>query len=432
MAVSSNLLLLSASLLFFMVSPSMQASFRPKALVLPLSKDASTLQYITQIKQRTPLVPVKLTLDVGGDSSWVDCENGYVSSSYKPVPCNSAACNLAYSPSCGSCFGGPKPGCNNNTCNLFPTNNIKHGATIGEVAQDVVSVQSTDEKNPGEVVSVSKFMFTCAWSFLMEGLASGVKGVAGLGRTKISMPSQFSAAFSFPRKFAVCLSSSNGVVFFGDGPYTFLPSNIDISKSLVYTPLILNPAKTVGVASKGEPSSDYYIGVTGITVSEKPVALNKTLLSVNKQGYGGTKISTVVPYTVMETTIYKAVVEAFIKQIPGAPRVPVVAPFGTCFDAKSFGSSRVGPAVPQIDLVLPNRVVWRIFGANSMVQVKNDVLCLGFVDGGLEPTTSIVIGGHQMEDNLVQFDLAASRLGFSSSLLFRQTTCSNFNFTTAA
>jgi hypothetical protein len=51
------------------------------------------------------------------------------------------------------------------------------------------------------------------------------------------------------------------------------------------------------------------------------------------------------------------------------------------------------------------------------------------VDGGVNPRTSIVIGGHQLEDNLLQFDLAASRLGFSSSLLFRQTTCANFNFT---
>uniref|UniRef100_A0A6N2LLS2 Xylanase inhibitor C-terminal domain-containing protein n=1 Tax=Salix viminalis TaxID=40686 RepID=A0A6N2LLS2_SALVM len=50
-----------------------------------------------------------------------------------------------------------------------------------------------------------------------------------------------------------------------------------------------------------------------------------------------------------------------------------------------MGSTRVGPAVPQIDLVLQNSgVFWRIFGANSMVQGKSDVLCLGFVDGGLE------------------------------------------------
>ena len=76
-----------------------------------------------------------------------------------------------------------------------------------------------------------------------------------------------------------------------------------------------------------------------------------------------------------------------------------------------------------------------------MVSVSKDVLCLGFVDGGplhfvdwgvkFTPT-AIVIGGHQIEDNLLQFDLAYSRLGFSTSLLFRQTTCSNFNFTSTA
>ncbi|KAJ6747287.1 ASPARTYL PROTEASE FAMILY PROTEIN putative-RELATED [Salix koriyanagi] len=134
----------------------------------------------------------------------------------------------------------------------------------------------------------------------------------------------------------------------------------------------------------------------------------------------------------METTIYNAVTDTFIRELAKAnvPRVAAVAPFGACFNSKNIGSTRVGPAVPQIDLVLQSKnVYWRIFGANSMVQVKDDVLCLGFVDGGVNPRTSIVIGGHQLEDNLLQFDLAASRLGFSSSLLFTQTTCANFNFT---
>ncbi|KAE8674083.1 2-hydroxyisoflavanone dehydratase-like [Hibiscus syriacus] len=432
MAISTSFLLFSASLLFFIVSPSIQASFRPKALVLPVSKDDSTNQYITEIKQRTPLVPVKLTLDLGAASLWVDCDRDYVSSTYKPARCNSAQCNLARSKSCGDCFEGPRPGCNNNTCNLFPANNVVNSATIGEVAQDVVSVQSTDGKSSGEAVSTSKFLFTCGSTFLMDGLASGVNGVAGLGRTKVSMPSQFSAAFSFPRKFAVCLGSSSGVVFFGDGPYSFLPSVTDISKSLSYTPLILNPVSTAPSSFEGEPSSDYFIGVTGISVNGKLVALNKTLLSINKEGHGGTKISTVAAYTLLQTSIYKAVVKAFIKEIPGVPRVKAVAPFGVCFDAKSISSTRVGPGVPNIDLELPNKVVWGIIGFNSMVNVGNDVLCLGFVDGGSEPTSSIVIGGHQIEHNLLQFDLAASRLGFSSSLLFQKTTCSNFNFTSAA
>ncbi|KHN18889.1 Basic 7S globulin [Glycine soja] len=68
-----------------------------------------------------------------------------------------------------------------------------------------------------------------------------------------------------------------------------------------------------------------------------------------------------------------------------------------------------------------------------MVSVSDDkVLCLGFVNGGENPRTSIVIGGYQLEDNLLQFDLATSRLGFSSLLYGSRTTCANFNFTSAA
>ncbi|KAB1214245.1 Basic 7S globulin [Morella rubra] len=435
MASSFHFLLFCSFLL--LVSPSIaKTSFRPKALVLPVSKDASSLQYIANLHQRTPLVPVKLTVDLGGQFLWVDCEKGYVSSTYKPARCRSAQCSLAKASSCGDCYSAPKPGCNNHTCSLFPVNTVTRTATGGELAQDVVSIQSTDGSNPGRVVSVPKFLFTCGATFLLKGLASGVTGMAGLGRSRIGLPSQFSAAFSFHRKFAICLSSStraNGVVFFGDGPYFLLPSaprNIDLSKSLIYTPLILNPVSTASVYSHGDASTEYFIGVTSINISGNPVRFNKSLLSINKEGVGGTKISTVIPYTVMETTIYKALIEAFSKALSGVPRVAPVAPFGLCFNSTNIGSTRVGPPVPQIDFVLqkPN-VYWRIFGSNSMVQVSNDVLCLGFVDGGLKPRTSIVIGGYQLEDNLLQFDLATSRLGFSSTLLFQQTTCANFNFT---
>ncbi|KDO74799.1 hypothetical protein CISIN_1g045937mg, partial [Citrus sinensis] len=76
-----------------------------------------------------------------------------------------------------------------------------------------------------------------------------------------------------------------------------------------------------------------------------------------------------------------------------------------------------------------SKVLWSIIGANSIVRVSNDVSCLGFVDGGVTPKTSIVIGGHQLDNNLVQFDIATSRLGFSNSLLLQRTMCSNFNFT---
>lgn len=67
-----------------------------------------------------------------------------------------------------------------------------------------------------------------------------------------------------------------------------------------------------------------------------------------------------------------------------------------------------------------------------MVTVSPDVICLGFVDGGVNARTSVVIGGLQLEDNLVEFDLASNRLGFSNTLLGLQTSCANFNFTSTS
>ncbi|GLU07526.1 hypothetical protein SLE2022_244810 [Rubroshorea leprosula] len=436
MASSLQYLLFSTLLLFFSKSLAQQ-SFRPKALVIPVSKDPSTLQYITSINQRTPSLSIDLVLDVGGQFLWVDCENNYVSSTYRPARCNSAQCSLARASGCGDCFSAPRPGCNHNTCGVSPDNTVTGTATGGEVAQDVVSVQSTNGSNPGRVVNVPKFIFSCAPTSLLEGLASGVVGMAGLGRTRIGLPSQFAAAFSFNRKFAICLSSATtamGVVFFGDGPYVFLPG-IDVSQSLQYTPLFINPVSTASAFTQGEPSAEYFIGVKSIQIDATPVSINTTLLSIEKNGVGGTKISTVNPYTVLESSIYKAVTGAFVTAASARniARVAGVAPFDTCFNASSILGTRLGASVPTIGLVLQNEnVIWRIFGANSMVQVSDEVLCLAFVNGGSNPRTSIVIGGHQLEDNLIQFDLATSRLGFSSTLLGRQTTCANFNFTSIA
>ncbi|KAL4385821.1 hypothetical protein GQ457_15G022720 [Hibiscus cannabinus] len=406
--------------------PHPQPSFRPRALVLPVSKDAATLQYVTTFNQRTPLVPINVVVDLGGRYLWVDCDRGYVSSTLRRPRCGSAECSLAGANGCGG-----------NVCSIGPDNTVTNSGGPGEVAQDVVSLNSTDGRNPGRVVTVSRFIFACAPTSILQGLASGVVGMAGFGRYNIGLPQQFAAAFSFRRKFAVCLSSSTsarGVIFLGDGPYVFLPG-VDASDSLTFTPLFINPISTAPSFPLGEPSAEYFIGVKSIKVNEKTVPLNTTLLSINREGVGGTKISTVNPYTVLEDSIFKAVTEAFINEAAARniKRVAGVAPFEVCFSSSNIGSTRLGAAVPWIDLVLQNEnVFWRIFGANSMVGVSSDVLCLGFVNGGSNPQTSIVLGGYQLENNLVQFDLAASRLGFSSTLLGRRTTCANFNFTSNA
>lgn len=403
------------------------SSSRPHGVVLSVTKDASSLQYLTHIFQRTPKIRVSLTVDLGGQFTWVDCEDGYKSSSYRSARCKSVQCKLAGRPTSGcldECYGTPRPGCSNHTCSVYPYNSVSGWQSPGDVGSDSLTVKSTD----GSDVMVRGLVFSCAPTSLVAGLAGGAKGIVGLGRSATGLSSQFSLAFRFPRKFAMCLSSSKGAIIFGDGPYMAHPG-MDLSTSFTYTPLIVNP---VSATTGGEKSPEYYIGVKSIKVGGRKILLKRGTLSLKKDGLGGTKISTVTPYTVMETSIYNAVTSAYIKHAKAMniSRVASVSPFGVCFSTTNIVNTRAGAVVPSIDLVLQNkRAVWRIFGSNSMVKVKNSVSCLGFVDGGSEAKTSIVIGGYQLEDNLLQFDIPRSRLGFTSSLLFgsRQVACSAFN-----
>ncbi|XP_057432915.1 probable aspartic proteinase GIP2 [Lotus japonicus] len=146
------------------------------------------------------------------------------------------------------------------------------------------------------------------------------------------------------------------------------------------------------------------------------------------RGNGGTKLSTVDPFTVLHVSIYNSLVRDFVRKAAERKikRVAAVAPFGACFDLSTIGRTTTGLDVPTIDLVLQENVEWTIYGGNSMVLVKKNVACLGFVDGGELSMTAVVIGGSQLQDNFLVFDLASSKLSFSSSLLLHHTRCSHF------
>lgn len=140
-----------------------------------------------------------------------------------------------------------------------------------------------------------------------------------------------------------------------------------------------------------------------------------------------------IPYTTIESSIYRSFIEAYAKSASAAnlTRAASVAPFELCFRSNGIEATATGPAVPAIDLVLQSEMVkWRIHGRNSMVRVSEKVMCLGFLDGG-EVTSEaasagVIIGGYQLEDVLLGFDLGASMLGFSS-LLMNERSCSDFS-----
>ncbi|PIA24985.1 hypothetical protein AQUCO_13500006v1 [Aquilegia coerulea] len=391
------------------------------ALIFPIMKDNGTNQYVTHIHQgSTPSVlPIDLVVDLGGSLLWIDCESaGHVFLSYRPARCNSIQCSTANANKCNKFC---------TTCGLVAKNTITGMIMNGEVGEDIITVQSIT------TATVDRYLLSCAPSMLLQGLAKGAKGMVGLGKSRISLPSQLAGVFGSNRKFSICLPSStspNGVMFFDTSPLirTF-PNTLaaEVSKSMVYTPLITK------AMNKGAISDEYYIGVKSIRINGRELSINKSLLSINEDGIGGTKLSTTVPYTTLETSVYDTVTKAFTQVATSIlfnmTRVAAIAPFEFCFGSENIAKTEFGSVVvPVIDLVLQsNMVKWRIYGTNSMVQVNDKVMCLGFLDGGFDVRRdSIVLGGYQLENKLLEFDLASSRMGFTS-LLKRGIECSNFN-----
>ncbi|OMO77728.1 Peptidase A1 [Corchorus capsularis] len=411
------------------------------SFVAPIYKDSSTLLYSLTLYLKTPLQPTRLHLDIGASFSWVDCDTDYNSSTYQHIPCGSPLCtSVGHNLSCSNCYNPPGPSCGNDTCSLFPENSVTRKTAISAALTDSLALPTSDGSTHGPPLLVPSYIFSCSPPSLLEGLAKNVTGLAAFGRSNYSLPAQISNTFSVPRYFALCLPESTsdpGVSLVGSGgPYYFSSQKIDLSKSLIYTPLILSPVGSTVITYAGQPSDEYYLNLTSINVNGKPIQINSSLLAVDENGFGGTKLSTATPYTVLETSIYNALTDAFVNE-SSALNLTVtnaVKPFSVCYSAADIIVTRVGPGVPTVDLVMErDDVFWRVFGSNSMVKIAGgdgggEVWCLGFVDGGVNPRTSVVIGGHQMEDNLLQFDLESNRLGFTSSVLLKGTACSSFNF----
>ncbi|MCL7034319.1 hypothetical protein MKW94_019934 [Papaver nudicaule] len=423
MASSSSFLMITTALVVVLISVSLSnaqptSSSRPQGVVLPVTKDASTLQYLTYMKQKTPLVSQSLVINLAGEFQWVDCENGYVSSSNRTLSCSGKECGWISGASCGR---PPRPP------GFQPCRGFVYLSNQGVFASDTLSVPSfVNGSVTGPNVAVKDFVFGCGSTSFLQGLAKGVKGIAGFGPFQVSVPSQLSLALRIPRVFAMCLpssteSSSKGAIFVGGGSYKMRPG-VDLSTPLTYTPFytsLVGPNFTSG----------YYIQVKSINIGGKKVPMVSDNTTFDSLGFMKlTSISTLNPYTVLPSSVYKPFISTFIEKAKtnyNISSVAPVVPFGACFDSSGIFLTHTGALEPVINFVLhTEKAVWTIAGSNSMVKVNDKVSCLGFVDGG--ELANLVIGGHQLEDNLLEFNLAKKSLGFSSTLP-RQTACSLFN-----
>ncbi|ESQ41922.1 hypothetical protein EUTSA_v10013774mg [Eutrema salsugineum] len=372
MASSSYLNLFVFSFLSVLFISESQISHSLNGVVFPVIRDIPTGQYVAQIRLGDSSEPVKLVLDLSGPLLWFDCSSGHISSSRSLISGSSSGCFKAKVGNDRVSSRGDHPA----DCDLLVKNDVVEIAARGELARDVVSFGSVS--SPGTV----DLLFACAPPWLLRGLASGAQGVMGLGRAQISLPSQLAAETKERRRLTIHLSPSDGVVSTRSVEEVFGSS---VSKSLIYTPVLTGS------------SGNYVINVRSIRVNGKKLSVDGGPLAA--------VLSTVVLYTMLESSIYAVFAEAFTKAATNATLVAPVAPFGLCF------TSEVD--FPAVDLTLQSEMVrWRIQGRNLMVDVGSGVRCLGIVDGGPNRVSPITMGGLQLEGFVLDFDLGNSMMGF--------------------
>ncbi|KAL0751206.1 hypothetical protein Bca101_033209 [Brassica carinata] len=367
---------------------SMFAAISEAQYLLPITKNETTKQYYTTINIGSAAnSPVNLLLDIGTDLSWLNCRKIKSLSSLHLVPCQSPTCKSI-----------PSNACDGKHClYLQQSPYVKNHtvSTVDRVVQDKATISTK--------VSFRPFTFSCVAQTHIQGLSPPIAGVLGLSPGEFPFWRQVTRAFNIIPRFAICLpSSGNGNFFIGGGGF---------GVSMTLTPL-----KIVG--------SDYLISPTSIYVDGIPLSLNPSFLE------SGAKLSTVVPYTVLQTDIYNALASAFTRKAIkiGMSEIPRLAPFKHCFQEGS--SMRINEElmnVTSVEIGLPGNgreVKWTFHGKNTVVRVLETVICLAFVDGGEKPKESMVIGTHQLQDYILNFDMSTTRLAFSDSLLLHNFSCS--------
>ncbi|RZC59129.1 hypothetical protein C5167_006430 [Papaver somniferum] len=342
-------------------------------------------EYFTRLGVGTPPRYAYMVLDTGSDIPWIQCQpcrkcysqtdpifNPSKSKSYAGVTCNSPLCRKL-----------DASGCNQKKSCLYQVSYGDGSFTFGELATETFTFRGT---------KIPKIALGCGHD--NEGLFVGAAGILGLGRGRLSFPTQSDRRFG--GKFSYCLvdrtsstSSKPSSVVFGES---------SVSKSAVFTRMLQNP----------KLDTFYYVGLLGISVGGVRVSgIRSSFFKLDKAGNGGVIIDSGTSVTRLTRPAYTALRDAFRVGTKGLKSAPGFSLFDTCYDLSGQKEVKVPTVVMHFgggaDVSLP--------AANYLIPVDtNGVFCFAFAGttGGLS-----IIGNIQQQGIRVVFDRAGSRVGFS-------------------
>jgi hypothetical protein len=339
-------------------------------------------EYFTRIGVGTPAKYFYMVLDTGSDVVWLQCApcrkcydqtdpifDPKKSKSFSKIPCGSPLCRKLDS-----------SGCNNRNSCLYQVSYGDGSFTTGEFSTETLTFRRT------RVARVA-----LGGGHDNEGLFVGAAGLLGLGRGRLSFPSQ--TGHRFNRKFSYCLvdrsaSAKPSSVIFGDGA---------VSNSAHYTPLVANP----------KLDTFYYVELQGMSVGGTRVpGISASLFKLDNAGNGGVIVDSGTSVTRLTKPAYIALRDAFRTGAASLKRASDFSLFDTCFDLSGKTEVKVPTVVMHFrgaDVSLP--------ATNYLIAVDTSgTFCFAFAGtmSGLS-----IIGNIQQQGYRVVYDLASNRVGFA-------------------
>ncbi|KAK8602619.1 hypothetical protein V6N13_057749 [Hibiscus sabdariffa] len=353
------------------------------------AKDGSVIgsgNYIVTVGLGTPKKDLSLIFDTGSDLTWTQCQpcvrfcykqkdpifSPSLSSTYSNVSCSSTTCTSLNSAT------GNSPSCSSSAC-VYGIQYGDSSFSVGLFAKEKLTLTSRDVFN--------NFLFGCGQN--NQGLFGGAAGLLGLGRDKLSLPSQ--TALKYKKIFSYCLPSSpssTGFLRFGSAR---------ISKSVKFT--------TLSTIPQGE--SLYGINIVGISVGGKKLSISA---SVFTSGGTGAIIDSGTVITRLPPTAYSALRSAFRRWMKQYPMAQPLSILDTCYDFSKYSSVRI----PAISFLFSRGVGVPITATGILYDNGISQVCLAFA-GNSDESDVTIFGNTQQKTLEVVYDGARGRIGFGTA-----------------
>ncbi|XP_010422811.1 PREDICTED: aspartyl protease AED1-like [Camelina sativa] len=348
---------------------------KAKSTELP-AKDGSTLDsanYIVTVGIGTPEHDISLVFDTGSDLTWTQCQPclGSCYSQQEPI-FNPSLSSSYHNVSCSSPMCGNHPSCNSVTSCRYRIRYGDGSATIGVLAKEKFTLTNSDV--------LEDVYFGCGEN--NTGLFNGAAGILGLGRGKLSIPSQTTTTYN--NIFSYCLPSSAS----NTGHLTF--GSAGISESVKYTPISSFPS-----------SSLYGIDIVGIRVGDKELEITPTSFSTD-----GAIIDSGTVITRLPTKVYAEMSSVFKEKMSSYKTTSGRSILDTCYDFTGLATV----TIPTIAFTFSGGTVVKLDGIGILYQITQSQVCLAFAG---DDDILAIFGNVQQTTLEIVYDVAGGRVGFA-------------------